>query len=263
MELQRTAGPAENRTRNILRQWRSLRGTSQLTLAMTAEISQRHLSFIESGRARPSREMVLRIAEALDMPLRARNEFLASAGFAAIYPERALSLSEMEHAREALQRILRHHEPYPAMVLDSAWNIVLKNEAATRIIAGAEPLNFMRLFFDPTALRPRVRHWERTAAVLIARLRREARANPGCPSEALLAELLPKAGTMFVPEFDDAPLAPTVSLDIDFGGQTLRLFNTLTTFGTPQDITLAELRIEMSFPVDEASDALLRRAAAH
>jgi transcriptional regulator with XRE-family HTH domain len=268
MEPQRQARSPQNQTRNLLRRWRALRGTSQLVLAANADISQRHLSFIESGRARPSREMVLRIAEALDLPLRVRNDLLLSAGFAAIYPERSLLLSEMAHARDALERILRHHDPYPAMVLDRAWNIVLKNEAATRIIAKGNneeqdvaELNFMRLFFDPKGLRPHVAHWERTATVLVARLRREARANPGCPSETLLADLLPQAPAICVPEFDDVALEPMVLLELHVGDDVLRLFNTLTTFGTPQDITLADLRIEMSFPADDASEALLRHMA--
>jgi transcriptional regulator with XRE-family HTH domain len=258
---------------SLLADWRRLRRVSQMTLAMDAEISQRHISFVESGRARPSRETVLAITEALDMPLRARNELLEAAGFAAFYPERPLEEAEMDRTRETLRRILAHHEPYPAMVLDRSWNILMKNDASKRIIskfldepaiAGLSPdgrPNFMRLMFHPNGLKPHVRGWPRTAPILIGRLRREAAAYPGSPSKHLLRELLPDAPATFIPGIDDAPLAPTVALELEIGDELLRLFNTLTTFGTPQDVTLQELRIEMSFPADDASDTLLRRWA--
>jgi transcriptional regulator with XRE-family HTH domain len=245
---------------------------SQLVVATNAEISQRHLSFIESGRARPSRDMVLRICEALDMPLRARNELLGAAGFASYYPERPLDVAELTLAREALGRVLQHHEPYPAMVLDRSWNIVMRNDASKRIMARcvdevdmarASPdgtLNFMRMMFHPLGMRPHIRSWERTGPNLMARLRREAAASPNSPSETLIRELLPDAGSS-KPSLDDTPLSPTLTLELTIGDDALRLFNTLTTFGTPQDVTLQELRIEMSFPSDEASEALLRRWA--
>jgi transcriptional regulator with XRE-family HTH domain len=257
----------------LLREWRGVRRVSQLTLALNAGISQRHLSFIESGRARPSSEMVLQIAQALDLPLRARNDLLGAAGFAALYPERPLDATGMERVRETLGRILAHHEPYPAMVLDRFWNIVMRNAAAGRIIARCidesamarlSPdgrLNFLRMYFDQSGMRPRVRSWERTGPILIARLRREAAAYPGSPSDTLLHELLPHAPANLIPGADDLSLEPTVTLELDVDGADLRLFNTLTTFGTPQDVTLQELRIEMSFPADDESDALLRRWA--
>jgi len=262
-----------NRFGSLLADWRRLRRVSQMTLAMDAEISQRHLSFIESGRARPSREVVLTITEALDMPLRARNELLDAAGFAGWYPERPLEGAEIDRVRETLRRILEHHEPYPAMVLDRSWNILMKNDASKRIISHFldEPAmaqlspdgrpNFIHIMFHPKGLRPHVRSWARTAPILIGRLRREAAAYPGSPSKSLLRELLPGASARFIAGIDDAPLAPTVALEVEIGDEVLRLFNTLTTFGTPQDVTLQELRIEMSFPADDASDALLRRWA--
>ncbi len=262
-----------NRFGSLLADWRRLRRVSQMTLAMDAEISQRHLSFMESGRARPSREVVLTITEALDMLLRARNELLDAAGFAGWYPERPLEGAEMDRVRETLRRILEHHEPYPAMVLDRSWNILMKNDASKRIISHFldEPAmaqlspdgrpNFIRITFHPKGLRPHVRSWARTAPILIGRLRREAAAYPGSPSKSLLRELLPGASARFIAGIDDAPLAPTVALEVEIGDEVLRLFNTLTTFGTPQDVTLQELRIEMSFPADDASYALLRRWA--
>jgi len=273
MQMEKQNVSRRNRFGSLLADWRRLRRVSQMTLALDAEISQRHLSFIESGRARPSRETVLAITEALDMPLRARNELLDAAGFAAFYPERPLEGVEMDRARETLTRILAHHEPYPAMVLDRSWNILMKNDASKKIIshfldeAALSQLspdgrpNFMRTMFHPNGLRPHVRSWARTGPILIGRLRREAAAYPGSPSKNLLRELLQGTPTVFIPGIDDAPLAPTVALELEIGDEVLRLFNTLTTFGTPQDVTLQELRIEMSFPADDASDALLRHWA--
>jgi transcriptional regulator with XRE-family HTH domain len=257
----------------MLREWRAVRHHSQLALALKAEISQRHLSFIESGRARPSREMVVKLAAALDLPLRVRNEMLAAAGYAAIYPERDLDAAAMQSAREALERILAHQEPYPAMVLDRWWNMVMRNDANVRVVtrcvdpaalatlAPGGRLNFMRLMFAPNGMRPRIRSWPSTGSYLMARLRREVAAAPGSPSEALLQELAPYAPPIHVLS-NDLPLTATAPLEIELDdGAVLRLFNTLTTFGTPQDVTLDELRVEMSFPADAASDMLLRRWA--
>ena len=268
-----TASGERNQLGGLLREWRAVRHASQLTLALDAEISQRHLSFIESGRTAPSRAMVLRLAAALDLPLRARNDLLGAAGYAQVYPERPLGAAEMERVREALGRILAHQEPYPALVLDRAWNIIMRNNAAARILARCVDeaalvrrspdgrLNFLRVYFDPDGLRRHIRSWDRTGPSLMARLRREAAAYPGSPSEALLRELLPGAPPAVLPAAGDAALAPTLPLELAIDGGTLRLFNTLTTFGTPQDVTLQELRIEMSFPANDESDALLRRWA--
>jgi transcriptional regulator with XRE-family HTH domain len=258
----------------LLREWRARRSVSQLTLAVNADVSQRHLSFIESGRARPSREMVARIGEALDVPLRGRNEMLAAAGFASLYPERSLVRAEMARARGALERILSHHEPHPAMVVDRAWNIVLRNRASARIISACiapeamadlmvdGELNFMRVMFWPSGMRPHVLSWQRTANYLIGRLRREATSDPGSPSAQLLHELRPLAPPPPQPAFDDPAPPPTAPLELEVDGHQVRLFNTLATFGTPQDVTLQELRIEMSFPMDEASEQFLRDMAA-
>jgi transcriptional regulator with XRE-family HTH domain len=246
---------------------------SQLDVALIAEISQRHLSFLESGRARPSRGMVLRISDVLEVPLRHRNELLTAIGFAPVYSDLPLTSSELDPAREALERILCHHEPYPAMVVDGAWNILMKNAASARIIgacvaeadvrrlSSAGSLNFIRLMFDPRGMRPHVRGWDATATYLIGRLRREYTADPDSAAAVLLREVLPMAPPHFVPPLTALPLPPTAPLELEVGGHRLRLFNTLTTFGTPQDVSLQGVRVEMSFPMDAESDALLRHFA--
>jgi transcriptional regulator with XRE-family HTH domain len=268
--------PAQSQTTrfgSLLRHWRALRRMSQLDVAMSAEVSQRHLSFLESGRARPSRGMVVRISEVLEVPLRHRNELLESVGLASVYADLPLTSTELDPAREALERILRHHEPYPAMVVDAAWNILMKNRASSRIIGAcvAEAdlgrlicsgyINFIRLMFDPKGMRPHVRSWDATATYLVGRLRREYSSDPDSPAAVLLREVLPEAPPHFVPAATALPLPPTAPLELDINGRSLRLFNTLTTFGTPQDVTLQGVRLEMSFPMDAESDALLRRLA--
>jgi transcriptional regulator with XRE-family HTH domain len=264
------SGPESNRLRALLRDWRARRGVSQLALALEMDVSQRHLSFIEAGRARPSREMVLRIATTLDLPLRARNDLLAAAGFAAVFPERPLDAADMTMVRDALDRILRHQEPYPAMVLDRHWNIIMRNAANARVVdrlvdtdafaarAADGKLNFLRVMFAADGIRPHVINWSAVGSGLIARLRREAAANPGSPSEALLEELGPLAPAPPLPPGDEHALPTAAPLELNIGGTVLRLVNMLTTFGTPQDVSVQELRIEMSFPADKETDASLR-----
>ena len=274
-ERHRLSEQRTTRFGSLLRHWRTLRRMSQLDVALGADISQRHLSFLESGRARPSRGMVLRMSEVLDVPLRHRNELLASVGLAAVYADLPLTSTELDPAREALERILRHHEPYPAMVVDGAWNIVMKNCASTRIIGAcvAEDdlqrlgsggyVNFIRLMFDPAGMRPHVRSWDVTATYLVGRLRREYSSDPESPAAVLLREVLPVAPPHFVPAATALPLPPTAPLELDIAGRPLRLFNTLTTFGTPQDVSLQGVRVEMSFPMDAESEALLEELDRH
>ena len=247
---------------------------SQLDLALKTSISQRHISFVESGRAQPSREMVVKLAEGLDLPLRARNEILLAAGYAPLYPERRLDLTAMKSAREALERILNHHEPYPAVVTDGAWNIVMQNAAAARIVAHCldeatklqlasdSAINFMRLMFAGDGMRPYILNWPETRTILLARLLREAIASPASLSEALRRELADEAASPKAEAVTrEEPLEPTLPLELLIGDVRLRLFNTFTTFGTPQDVTLQELRIDMSFPADEETDRFLAAAA--
>ncbi len=258
----------------VLSQWRATRRVSQLDLALRTSISQRHISFVESGRAQPSREMVAKLAEGLDLPLRARNEILLAAGYAPLYPERRLDLAEMRSARETLDRILTHHEPYPAFVTDRAWNILMQNAAAGRLLAHcvdeaararlsrAGEMNFMRLMFAPDGMRPHILNWPETRAILMTRLRREAAANPGSPSERLRRELDEAGGSSKTETaMREEPLEPALPLELRIGDVRLRLLNTFTTFGPPQDVTLQELRIDMSFPADEPSDRFLTAAA--
>jgi transcriptional regulator with XRE-family HTH domain len=245
---------------------------SQLDLALEAEVSSRHLSFVETGRSRPSREMVLLLTEVLDIPPRARNDLLAAAGYAPVYRESPLDAPEMAQFRRALDFILLQQEPYPAIVLDRYWNVLLGNEGTNRFMgvfleaeeAGALGApNAMRLIFHPRALRPYIVNWEPTAAALIQWLHRDLlrSADPG--AQLLLDELLAYPG---VPHnwrtLDlDAPSAPFLAIEMQKGGTRLSFFTTLTTLGTPYDITLHELRVESFFPADNATEATLRRLA--
>jgi transcriptional regulator with XRE-family HTH domain len=258
-----------------LSEWRTRRRESQLGLAIAAGISQRHLSFVESGRTLPSRDMVVRLCEVLDIPLRSRNELLASAGYAPLYSERPLDTLAMESVREALQRMIAHHEPYPAFVVDRAWRVVMSNQSAARLVSAlfspAVPqslsadgaLNLMRMMFEPIEMRPRILNWVSVAPRLLARLRNEARGDPSSPSMALLKELSSSAGPHSADENRETVELPMVPVELLVGGTTLKLFNTITTFGTPQDVGLQELRIEMSYPMDPTTQAFLETAASN
>jgi hypothetical protein len=218
--------------------------------------------------------MIFKLANGLDLPLRARNDLMLAAGYAPAYLERRLELAEMKAAREALEMILEHHEPYPAVVTDASWNIVMQNAAASRIVAycaGADALrqlfpngvvNFMQLMFSQDGLRPHILNWTRTRATLLNRLRREAAGNPASPSETLRRRFDSDAqSTGEEIMLHDETLDPMLSLELRIGNTRLRLFNTFTTFGTPQDVLLQELRIDMSFPGDEATRRFLEAAA--
>jgi transcriptional regulator with XRE-family HTH domain len=185
---------------SMLSEWRATRRLSQLDLALLTGVSQRHISFVESGRAQPSRDIVFKLADGLDLPLRARNDIFLAAGYAPAYPERHLDLTEMKAARDALELILTHHEPYPAIVMDANWNIVMQNGGSTRIIAccldgGAiralspdGQLNFMQLMFSTNGLRPNIMNWAQTRAALLNRLRRESAGDPNSISGKLRQE---------------------------------------------------------------------------
>ncbi len=252
----------------LLRHWRQVRRKSQLTLALEAEVSPRHLGFIEIGRARPSREMVLTLADALDVPLRERNELLLAAGFAPMYHETSLVDPVMAQAREALDAILRQQEPFPAVVMDRYWNILLANGAASRLFgtfidlaAETEPMNVLKLIFDPAKVRPFVVNWDAVAEALIRRVHREtvAGAVDGKTTE-LLDELLRYPGVPRRAALPEVSVESPPFLPVEFrvGEATLRYFSTVTTLGTPRDITLQEIRIESFFPADAETAARAR-----
>jgi len=258
----------------LLRQWRERRRLSQLGLAMEAEVSTRHLSFVETGRAQPSREMVLLLARALDVPARARNELLTAAGFAPIYRERGLEAPELADVRRALEFMLRQQEPFPALVLDGGWNIVLSNGGAQRLlslflapaeIAALGPPNAMRLFYHPRGMRPYIVNWEPTAAALIQWLHRDVMRGVGEPETGrLLEELLsyPDVPRQWRMLDLDAARAPFLAVELAKGDVRLSFFSLLAGLGVPYDITLHELRVECFFPADPASETRLRRLAA-
>jgi transcriptional regulator with XRE-family HTH domain len=249
----------------LLRQWRSQRGMSQLQLAVEAGVSARHLSFVETGRAQASREMVLLLARVLDVPLRDRNDLLVAAGYAPIYRATALDAPALGQVRRALDFILRQQEPYPAIVLDRHWNILLANAATGRLVAAllnpdvVTELggNAMRLMFHPRGFRPHIVNWEAAAAALIQWLHRDALSGFADPeTRRLLDEMLAYPG---VPSrwrtLDlDVSTAPFLPIEFRKGDLTLRYFTALTSLGTPHDITLQELRIESYFPADEATE---------
>jgi transcriptional regulator with XRE-family HTH domain len=253
----------------LLRQWRNRHKLSQLELALRADVSARHLSFVETGRAQPSREMVILLAEALDVPLRERTRLLRAAGFADQYRETPLDDPEMAAARRALEFILERHEPFPAAVVGPTWDVRMANRAAMRLIAHfapqmTSPPNLMRTLFDPRGARPFVVNWEVVASEMIQRLHREALAGgPGSPPEALLRELLDQPG---VPADWRKPdllhtHVPFFQLVLERGDLRLSLFTTISTFGTPHDVTLQELRLETLFAADRATEDALRRMA--
>jgi transcriptional regulator with XRE-family HTH domain len=251
---------------DLLRRWRVRRRLSQLDLAVEAGVSSRHLSFVETGRSQPSREMVLLLSRALDVPLRDRNDLLTAAGFAAIYRESGLDAPAMAQARRALDFILRQQEPYPALVLDRHWNVVQVNEGSARFqacfldpkeVAALGPPNAMRLTFHPRALRPYVMNWEATAASMIQWLHRDVVSGfGGAEAKALLDELLayPDVPRQWHTLDVEASTAPFLPIEFRKGDLALRYFTTLTSLGTPHDITLQELRVESFFPADESTE---------
>nr|SBO93696.1 Transcriptional regulator, Cro/CI family [Nonomuraea gerenzanensis] len=243
----------------LLRHWRRVRRMSQLALAHHAQVSPRHLSFVESGRSTPSREWIMTLAGALQVPLRERNDLLLAAGYAPTYRESAMSEPAMATVRAALERVLSHHEPYPAVVMDRHWDIVQVNRSAEMMFAwlrGIPPAtastNVIRLMFDPRELRPHVANWDEVAPALIQRVHREAVGGiPDATTRALLEEILPA-----VPRGPDrtAPLLPVVPVTFARDGLTVSYFSMITTVGTPQDITAQELRIESFYPADQGTE---------
>lgn len=244
----------------LLREWRGVRNKSQLALALEANVSARHVSFIETGRAKPSRDMVLQLAATLDVPLRERNTWLSAAGFAPIYGQSHLDSDEMQQVRMALDRILLQQEPYPAVIMDRHWNILATNDAAVKLFSRLidlsgipSPANVLRLMFDPEGLRPWVENWGEVARSLLLRVEREAVCGvPDATLRALVDELhgypdVPVRGSL---SREGAPLMPIVPVRFRKYDFARAYFSTVTTLGTPQDVMLQEIRIECFFPAD-------------
>ncbi|MCO6389482.1 helix-turn-helix domain-containing protein [Aliihoeflea aestuarii] len=252
---------------DLLKEWRSRRRISQLDLALEAEISQRHLSFMESGRAKPSREMVLRLAEGLDMPLRRRNQMLLAAGFAPGFTERKLDDTALAPAMLAVEQVLKGHEPNPAIAVDRQWNLIAGNRAIGPFLAGVEdaellkpPVNVLRLSLHPRGLAPRIRNLGPWRAHLLDRLHRQVETSGDEGLERLLGELSAYPGQPGISKsrpHEGQDIAVPLQISID--GEVLSFISTITVFGTPLDISLSELAIESFFPADAATRAILQR----
>lgn len=260
----------------LLRGWRERRHLTQLDLALEAGISARHLSFLETGRTLPSREMVLALARTLDLPLRERNAMLLAAGYAPIYGETALDDERMREVRLALELILKAHEPYSAFACDRYWNLVMANQAFVDLLrytlgsraASLEPfavlpeprLNVLRLVFEPQGLRPFLANWEEVAQAMLEQVQRVALWNRDPAMHALIAEVLAFPG---VPEHWSSPLpeaAGRLVIPCEFTGlgtaRNARMFSTVTTLSSPLDVTLQDLHIEAFYPADRETAAL-------
>jgi transcriptional regulator with XRE-family HTH domain len=251
----------------ILREWRQRRRLTQLDLALDADISPRHLSFLETGRAQPSRQMLLHLAEELEIPLRERNTLLVAAGFAPMFQERRWDDVALAEARRAVATMLEAQKPFPAFALDRHWNIAASNRALQELYEGvapellARPVNALRLSLHPRGVAPRVENLAEWRAHLLARLRREIDLSADPVLEALLQEALGFPGGEDHPTNNDhLERAVLVPFKIHTSLGLLSFFSTTTVFGTPLDVTLAELTIELFFPADAATAEAVRRA---
>lgn len=251
---------------DMLREWRQRRRMSQLELSLEAEISTRHLSFLETGRSQPSREMVLRLAERLDVPLRDRNILLHAAGYASVFPERPLDDPALGAAREAVDQVLSGHEPYPALAVDRHWTLIAANAATMRLVTGVDPalleppVNVMRLALHPSGMAPRTANLGEWRAHLLSRLSHQIQVT----GDPVLARLLRELRGYPAPdaaehEVDAAAFVVPFRLITEAG--TLAFFSTITVFGTPVDITLSELAVEAFYPADAVTAEALRQLA--
>ncbi|HEY1042261.1 MAG TPA: helix-turn-helix domain-containing protein [Telluria sp.] len=259
-----------------LRYWRDKRGFTQLRLSTESGISQRHISFLESGRSQASREMVLKLGIVLDIPLRERNVMLLAAGYAPAYRERRLSDPELAPVKQALDFMLSQQAPYPALVVDRLWNLVMANAPAAMMMGwllgmpeGAplpgEGVNVLKLMLDPEGVRKHLQNWEEVCADLLHWIRREALGDgPGSEAANLLAGLtaLPGVGDAIRHANPDARSLPFLPMKIRKDGVELNLFTSIATMGTPHDVTVHELRIESFFPADDGTSRWFRERAA-
>jgi transcriptional regulator with XRE-family HTH domain len=255
---------------DLIREWRTRRRMSQLDLAGETEISQRHLSFLESGRAAPSREMVIRLAEGLDMPLRQRNRMLLAAGFAPHYSERPLEHASLAVALDTVLAVLKGHEPCPAMAVDSRWNLVAANDAMAPFLANIEdssllapPVNVLRLCLHPKGIAPRIVNLAEWKAHILERLKRQNEAFADPVLEELEEELRAYPGGVSQSRIvHNEGTAIAHLLRLRMGDAILSFISTITVFGTPLDVTLSELAIESFFPADEQTRMALQKMAA-
>ena len=259
----------------LLKDWRQRRRMSQLDLAVEADVSARHLSFVETGRSRPSRELVLHLAEHLDVPLRERNALLLAAGYAPVYRQTPLEDEELAPVRAAIEQILAGHEPFPAVVVDRRWDLVSANDTALRILTDGvaadllePPVNALRVSLHPGGLAPRIINFHEYSEHLVSRLERQAAAAGGDDElRALAAELCGYPGvsadtgaSKAEDDHDDTASRLFVTLVLrSASGERLTFFSTIATFGTALDVTVAELAIESFFPADAATRAVLQR----
>ena len=253
-----------------LREWRQRRRMSQLDLAVEAEISARHLSFLETGRSQPSRDMVLRLAERLDVPLRERNMLLVSAGYAPVFPERSMADPALAGARHAVDLVLKGHEPYPAIAIDRHWTLIAHNRLVPLLVAMADeelrkpPINVLRLSLHPKGLAPRIANLAEWREHLLVRLRRQI----DVTSDPIMIDLLKELSSYPKPR-SPRPFARStehfdgvvVPFQLVTTSGVLSFISTTTVFGTPIDITLSELALETFFPADPATSDALRRMA--
>jgi transcriptional regulator with XRE-family HTH domain len=258
---------------NLLREWRRDRRQSQLQLALEADISSRHLCFLETGRSQPSREMVLRLAERLQVPLRERNALLAAAGYASVFPERPLNDADLVLARKAVEVVLEGHKPYPAFAVDRHWTLVASNEGFTPFLGGVDPsllrppINVLRLTLHPKGLGSRLANYSEWRAHVLDKLRHQCLVS----GDPVLANLRTELSEYPEPQASEnkaaAPTDPAhhrfvVPFQIVADGKVLSFFSTTTMFGTPIDITLAELSIESFYPADALTSEALRQSRA-
>lgn len=247
----------------LLKQWRQRRQLSQLDLAIASDVSPRHVSLIETGKSNPSADMILRLATHLDVPLRERNHLLLAAGFAPRYAERPLAGQALSIARHAIERVLRAHEPYPALVLDRRWNIISTNDAAAAFFDHLDadllrpPVNIVRLAMDQRGLASRIDNLSDVRSMLLSRIARQLAAAPDAQLTRLYEELGASHtdGTASLVRDSDIVLPMTLRLD----EHVVRLFSTTTTFGSPMDVTLEEVLIELYYPADEETADYLER----
>jgi len=247
---------------SLLREWRTRRRVSQLELSTETGVSTRHLSFIETGRARPSREMVMRLSEYLELPLRERNALLLAGGFAPEYAQTPLSAESMRDIRRSLQSLVDAHQPCPAFAVDPGWNLVLANDIALTLVDGmpddlmSEPLNIMRLVLHPAGLRDRIVNFDAYSAHLLHRLERDLRATGHAAIRDLLRECESYPGVTR-PTGATFPIAPLLKLRLADDLPVLSFFTIVSTLGTPYDVTLDEIAIESFFPADAVTAELI------